>query len=333
MKNILLFLTIFMLFGCEQKDKNVSLFVYNDDDAFIDTMIKYIKYESKGVLNLNTFDSNSFQIVQDETIEKRISAGDDLMIINPVDRLSAYAIIKKLKSENIPVIFFNREPLSKDLELWNKAYYVGTKGIQSAQIQAEIIANLFDHHPQSLNKHDKNKNGAIETVIIKGEQGHQDAEIRTTEVVEYLKKLGFKVNILIIEVADWNRFKAYEKMKNIINEFGDEIELVISNNDSMAIGAITAMRQANLFLDDNNNGKIDKDDTAWIPVIGIDGIDDAVKLIKDGFLYGTVLNDSKAQSKAIVELADCILNKKNFNLMNYKLIDNQYIMIDYKILQ
>jgi len=331
---IVIYLSILIaLVGCNSGNKNISLLIYNENDPFIQDMTHYIKEETTGSYNLTVLNSENFQIIQNENIEDRISAGDDLLIINPVDRLGVYPIIKKLKSKNIPVIFFNRAPLEKDLELWDKAYYVGTKGLQSAQIQAEMVEELFGSDPNSLNKYDKNGNGIIETVILKGEQGHQDAEVRTTEVVKSLKRSGFKLDILITEVADWDRFEAYDKMKIISNDYKGQIELVISNNDSMAIGAIAAMRQNGIFRDDNENGRIDKNDDNWIPVIGIDGISEAVELINTGYLYGTVLNDAKMQAEAIKELADAILNNREFESSKFKLIDKRLILIDYKILQ
>lgn len=333
MKKVTYAIILIILMSCDSRDKKVSLLIYNQKDPFIQDMTYHIKTETKDLYDLNVIDSENFQITQNENIEKRIAAGDDLLIINPVDRLGVYPIIKKLKSKNIPVIFFNRAPLEKDMKLWNRVFYVGTKGLQSAQIQAEIISELFGQDPEHLNKYDKNGNGMIETVILKGEQGHQDAEIRTTEVVRSLKRAGFKLNILITEVANWDRFESYDKMKTITNKYKDQIELVISNNDSMALGAIAAMRQKGIFRDDNKNGRIDKDDENWIPVIGIDGLSEAVELINSGYLYGTVLNDAKLQAKAIKELSNCILNNKDFDSMSFELIDEQFILIDYKILQ
>ncbi|MGL1891007.1 MAG: galactose ABC transporter substrate-binding protein [Spirochaetaceae bacterium] len=333
MKKVILLLITILLLGCMEKEKKASLFIYNYADPFMELMQKYIIQETKNKLSLEIIDSQNFQIIQNENIEERILAGDDLMIINPVDRLGVYSIIKKLKSKDIPVIFFNREPLAQDLNLWDKAYYVGTKGVQSAHFQAELIATVFGNIPKKLNKYDKNNNGLIETIILKGEQGHQDAEIRTTEVVDSLKAKGFKLNILAIEVANWNKIEAYEKMQPIISEFQNEIELVISNNDSMAIGAVNAFRLAGMFKDSNGNKKIDKNDDTWIPIVGIDGLEETVELINSGYIYGTVLNDSRAQAKAIAELSDCLLNNKSFDNMSFKLENGKYILVDYKILQ
>lgn len=328
----MVFLTFFLLISCGKGEKNVSIFLYNQDDPYVRGFADHILHSAAGNIHIKTFDSRNSQIIQNEFIEQQIALSTDVMIINPVDRLGAYSVIKKLKSYNIPVIFFNREPLEEDLDLWDQAYYVGAKAEQSGQIQAEIIMELFGNDPNGLNQYDRNGNGQIETVILKGEQGHQDAEIRTAQVVQTFTEKGFQLNILISEIANWNRNEAYEKTKNILEIYGDSMELIISNNDAMAMGAISILRQSGFFRDSNQNGKIDKEDDRWIPVIGIDGLDEAVKLISQGYLYGSVLNDSQSQAEAIVELTDFILNKKNLSEMNYPLVDGKYIWIDYKAL-
>ncbi len=322
-----------MLAGCSIREKTAGLFLYNMDDPYVDVFAGHILDFSRGRFSVESMDCNNSQIIQNEYIEKQIKKRNDIMIINPVDRLGAYSVIRKLKSVDIPVIFFNREPLSEDLELWEKAYYVGAKAEQSGRLQAEMIMELFGGDPDRLNSYDRNGNSKIEAVILKGEQGHQDAEIRTAEVVKTFRENRFKLDILITEVANWKREEAYEKMKHIIEVFGNRIELVISNNDAMALGAISIMRQSGMFRDTNSNGIIDKDDDSWIPVVGIDGLDEAVEMIERGYLYGSVLNDSLSQAMAITELAEAVLGNKSFDRMSYPLTDKKYIWIDYKPLK
>ncbi len=322
-----------LLTGCGIKEKTAGLFLYNRSDPYVDVFARHIEDFASGIFSVESMDCQNSQIIQNEYIEKQIKKKSDLMIINPVDRLGAYSVIRKLKSVDIPVIFFNREPLAEDLDLWEKAYYVGAKAEQSGRLQAEMIMELFGGDPENLNKYDRNSNGFIETVILKGEQGHQDAEIRTAEVVKAFNENNFRLDILVTEVANWKRDEAYEKMKYLIDIHGDRIELVISNNDAMALGAISIMRQSGLFRDTNGNNSIDRDDDFWIPVVGIDGLDEAVEMIKEGYLYGSVLNDSYSQARAIAELADVILNKRKPDKMNFPLVDDKYIWIDYKPLK
>jgi methyl-galactoside transport system substrate-binding protein len=331
-RHVLAFLLLSCI-SCSHREQSAGLFLYNQGDPYVSLFGEQIRDNARGVIEIHTFDSRNSQMIQNEYIEREIKSSTSLMIINPVDRLGAYSVIKKLKSHNIPVIFFNREPLSEDLDIWSKAFYVGARAEQSGQIQAEIIMELFGNDPDNLNKYDKNGNGKIETVILKGEQGHQDAETRTSRVVQTFRDKGFFLNVLITEVANWSRDEAYEKMKYILGLYQNDIELVISNNDAMAMGAISIMRQSGFFRDSNDNGKIDKDDDSWIPVVGIDGLDDAVELISQGYLYGSVLNDSLLQARAIVELTDFIVHDRDLSGMSFPLVEGKYIWIDYKVLQ
>jgi len=329
---ICLFPILFLLFSCGVSRKEGTLFLYNRDDPYVEVFGYQILNESSGRLALRTHDAQNSQIIQNESIESEIGRAG-VMIINPVDRLGAYSIIHRLKAENIPVIFFNREPLAEDLDLWEKAFYVGARAEQSGRIQAEIVMDLFGGNPRNLNRHDLNGNNSIETVILKGEQGHQDAEIRTGEVVRAFSEKGFALNILLTEVANWKRQEAYEKMKPILDNFGDTVELVISNNDAMALGAISIMRQSGYFRDDNGDGILDENDDTWRPVVGIDGLEEAQKMIEEGYMYGTVLNDSLSQARAIVELAEAALGLRDFGEMQTTLEEGKYIWIDYQVLQ
>ena len=89
-------------------------------------------------------------------------------------RTAAGVIIGKAKNANIPVVFFNREPLPEDMKKWDKVYYVGAKAEQSGTMQGELIAKWWKAHPEA----DKNKDGVIDYVMINGEPGHQDAELQ-----------------------------------------------------------------------------------------------------------------------------------------------------------
>lgn len=331
-KIIIVVIVITLLLSCSPQVKEGALFLYNTEDPYVDVFGQQIVGESKDFLHFRTFNAQNSQIIQNESIESQIGSAD-IMIINPVDRLGAYSIVRRLKSEDVPVIFFNREPLPEDLSLSEDAYYVGARAEQSGKIQAEMIMDLFGGDPDSLNHFDRNGNNVIETVILKGEQGHQDAEIRTREVVEAFNQRGFRLNILKKEVANWKRQEAFDKMKSVLSVYDKSIELVLSNNDAMALGAISIMRQSGFFEDDNGNGVIDKEDDTWRPVVGIDGLLEAQEMINQGYMYGTVLNDSRAQARAISELTEYILGMRNLEDLDFELEDGKYIWIDYKVLQ
>jgi len=211
-------------------------------------------------------------------------------------------------------------------------YYVGAKADQSASLQAELVMALFGGNPNDLNDLDVNGDGRIQTIILKGEQGHQDAEIRTSEVLLSFELADFDIDVLSVEVSNWNREQAYADTEDILREFGDSIELVLSNNDAMALGAITRMQESGYFRDANNDGVVDRHDESWIPVVGIDGIAEAVAEIESGSLYGTVTNDSESMAEAIIDLAVAVLldSLDSLDSLDYTLEEERYIWIDYQ---
>lgn len=321
---------VFLLFGCSAGEPRVALFSYNGADPYIATFVTQIEQEAAGRFGLTVYDARNSQILQNEQIAGALRDRPSLVIVNPVDRLGAYSIIRHLRELDIPVIFFNREPLARDLALWDRAYYVGARAKQSARLQAELVMELFGGNPNALNGHDANRDGRIQTIILKGEQGHQDAEIRTAELIAAFEARRFRLDLLAVEVANWSRDEAYAAMRDLLRSHGDALELVISNNDAMALGAIARMRQDGYFADDNLNGRVDADDQRWLPVVGIDGIGEAVEQIESGYLYGTVVNDSQRMAAAIAELAEVIVGERTAAELSVPLSDQTYVWVDYR---
>ncbi len=319
----------FYISSCDRKALPVGLFLYSGQDPYIEEFASQIRAESEGRLALRQFDALNSQLVQNEQLSSFLDEKPGLLLVNPVDRLGAYAIIKSPKTRAIPIIFFNREPLAKDLSLRKGIYYVGAKAEQSGQLQAQLVMDLFGGDPRALNSFDRNGDGIIQCIILKGEQGHQDAEIRTKEVLRKFENAGYKVEVLALEVANWNREEAYVRMGSLLASYRRRLELVLSNNDEMALGAIARMRQQGMFRDTNGNGKIDRHDEGWIPVVGIDGLKEAEESIRAGFLYGTVKNDSLGMAKAMVKLAYALIEGRDPRESGIAMEDGAYIWIDY----
>ena len=85
---------------------------------------------------------------------------------------------------------------------------------------------------------DRNRDGKIQYAILEGEPNHQDAIIRTESVVNTLKNSGIELERLSYQIANWNRAQAQNRMNQIIGQYPTEIEVVLANNDAMALGAV-----------------------------------------------------------------------------------------------
>ncbi len=321
---------VLLLSACSSTPKTVPLFIYDGSDAYISEFEKKIQEAVKDNFVIKTYESQNSQIIQNEQIDQVFKEKHPLMIINPVDRLSVYAIIEKARQSDTTLIFFNREPLESDLNSYDKAYYVGADATQSAELQASLIMDLFGNDPKKLNQLDKNQDGIIQTVILKGEQGHQDAEARTKFVIQELTQAGYKVQVLDIVIANWDREIAYSLMDGLLEKNGEAMELLISNNDAMALGAIERMSEKGFFQDTNLNGVIDRASEPWFPVVGIDGLSLASESIKNGYLYGTVKNDSQNMALIIIELTKWLLEKRSLDDFPYEITNGKYVWVNYQ---
>ena len=199
---IMAFVLIYNFTGCQKKEKNfnetlrVGVVTYTQDDPFINAMTQELKD------NLKSMENDNFRIIvsekngddsqrdQDEVVEEMIDAGCDIMCVNLVDRTAPGKIIKLARQNNIPIIFFNREPVKEDLMQWNKLYYVGCDAEQSGVMQGQIAADYI-----KANKNvDKNNDGKIQYVLLEGEAGHQDAISRTDCSVKTIINNGINGN-------------------------------------------------------------------------------------------------------------------------------------------
>ena len=154
---------------------SVGVTIYKFDDTFMTGVRIAIEEAAKDVATIETVDSQNNQATQNDQVDLFLSKGVSALAINPVDRTAAGVIIDKAMAKDIPVVFFNREPLPEDMAKSDAVYYVGAKAEESGTMSGQIIADYFKAHPEA----DKNGDGVIQYVMLKGEPGHQDAELRT----------------------------------------------------------------------------------------------------------------------------------------------------------
>lgn len=310
--------------ACGPKKKEIAVLIYDVNDPFIALVTESIIRHSHPDANVTLYDCQNSQIIQNEIAQQLFEDKVDLLIINPVERLSSYIFVRRGEQEGVPVVFFNREPLKEDIFGGEDIYYVGADAAESGLMQANIIEDYFSKDPLTLGGKDKNQDGKLQAVILKGELGHQDAEERSTAVIEALEAKDYDVDVLMTKVADWNEEVAYNSMEEIMDLWGADIELLISNNDAMAIGASRYLYDQG-FYQISANTVID----IPFPIVGIDGLSVAIDAIEDGYLYGTVINDGVRMGEAISELSSYILGLQG-KMTDFDLIDERYIWISYK---
>jgi methyl-galactoside transport system substrate-binding protein len=125
--------------------------------------------------------------------------------------------------------------------------------------------------------------------MFKGQQGNAEAEARTkygvedaNKILEENKKSPLRFydsananGYLVDQGGNWSAQAANDYMKTILSAYSENtnnmIELVIANNDEMALGAISALNEAGYIKE---GGKV-------IPVFGVDATQSAINKVCD----------------------------------------------------
>ena len=165
--------------------------------------------------------------------------------------------------------------------------YVGADAKESAVLQGDILVDAYNQDTRTL---DANGNGLVSYVLLEGETSHQDSLIRTEWSIQTLKDGGVPLEKITGGIANWDRSQASALMEQWLKEYPGQIELVVSNNDDMALGAIDAMNRAGIGANS-------------IKVVGIDGTPVGIKALEEGYLFGTVESDKERYSQAIFDIA------------------------------
>lgn len=288
-----------LLAGCSGKEKageknsiRIGVSLYRGDDTFINNIrgelekcAKEYEKETGVKVNLDIQDAKGSQNTQNDQVERFISLGCDVMCINPVDRTAASVIIDKAMAADIPVVFFNRQPVEEDMDRWDQLYYVEAAAKESAVLQGSIVVDHYRENPESL---DLNGDGVVSYVLLEGESSHQDALIRTEWSVQTLKDGGIPIEKLTGGIANWERSQASALMEQWLEKYPGQIELILCNNDDMALGAIDAMERAGI---------------TGISVVGIDGTTPGLEAVESGKMMGTVSSNKELYAGAVFGIA------------------------------
>ncbi|WP_352400319.1 galactose ABC transporter substrate-binding protein [Anaerotignum sp.] len=292
---VFLMVSIWFYFDQEQQTKSIQIGVslYLENDTFVEKILsameqEALNYEEETGVNviLNVSVANGSQRTQNEQVKRYVEMGYDAICVNLVDRTNAAAIVDLgvFEGEDVPIVFFNREPVAEDIMRRDMVYYVGSDAKQSAVLQGQAVVECYQNYPKLM---DKNGDGVLQYVMLEGEMGHQDAIMRSDYSLQTIVNMGVPLHKLASETADWNRKRASDLMEQWIESYGDDIELVLCNNDDMALGALDILSKTSIKA----------------AVFGIDATDVGIQALDEGALWATVDCNSKEQGQAVLRIA------------------------------
>ncbi len=306
--------------GSGSSDKGeISVFYYTYSDTYISSVRTSMdKLLKKAGIKFQNYDANGNQTTQTEQVTTAIAKGSKALIVNVVDTGSndaAQNIVDLAKAQNIPVIFFNRSVEESVVSSYDKCVFVGTDYEMAGHMQGEMVGKYL---VENFDKVDLNGDGKISYVMFKGQEGNMEAIARTQFGVEDAdkvltenskEKLSFydasnTNKYLVDQDGLWSSAAATNYMSTILAQYSEAnknmVELVIANNDEMALGAISALQAAGY---NKGSGKT-------IPVFGVDATDAAQSAIKNGSMIGSIKQDAEGMANVITTIAQNFLNSK-----------------------
>ena len=251
------------------------------DDNFLTVLRNGMDAKGKELgVELQIEDAQNDVAKQLDQINNFIASGVSAIIVNPVDTSATQAMSDAAAAANIPLVYVNREPVNVDTLPDNQAF-VASNEMDSGTLQTKEVCRLF----KDAGKAEAN------IYVIMGELSNQAAVMRTKDIHDVIggPDCGVKVNIVDEQTSNWSRDQAQSLMTNWLSS-GAAFDGVIANNDESAIGAIQAMKAANLGMD-------------TVVVAGIDATQDALAAMQAGDLDVTVFQDAAGQGAGALDAA------------------------------
>ncbi len=183
-------------------------------------------------------------------------------------------------------------------------------------LQGEMIANTWNTKKDVIDKNDDN---IMQYIMIKGENQSILTDERTKYSILTINNSGIKTEELASVTANWDKKLAQSAIEQLFLKYGSRIEIIIANNDAMAIGAVKALQHYGYNIGDKSK---------TIPVYGINGRPEAQELIKKEFMAGSVFQNPRTYADALYTIGmNLVSGKRPLEGTNYKLDKNGAIVI------
>lgn len=204
-------------------------------------------------------DADSSQSRQILHIEEFVSLGMDYIICTPIVEEGWERAFQICREAGIPLIMLDREAIGVAGE--DFLTFVGSDFVEEAERAANWLAE---------------QTGSKAKIIeLRGREGASCVRDRAAGFRKIIDEIP-EMYIVAYEYADFERITGQMMMEQMILSYGRDFDAVYAHNDEMAIGAIQALKAADLKPGED------------ILVVSIDGSKDALKSIMAGTLGASI---------------------------------------------
>ena len=217
-------------------------------------------------LTINFQDASDDSATQANQLANAAATGAGAVIVNPTDSDAMAPAVKQLTDAKIPVVAVDRAVNNAEVSSYIASDNVGG-GKQAAKALSEAI------------------NGEGEILVLQGKTGSSASRERGQGFDEGLKDSP-NIKVVAKQTAEFERVKGLDVTTNLLQAHPN-VKAIFAENDEMALGAIEAL-----------GDKAGKD----VIVVGFDGVEDALKAIKEGTMYASIAQQpADMAAQAVVE--------------------------------
>jgi inositol transport system substrate-binding protein len=261
-------------------EKIVASF-HNMAEPFYVTMQRELRDEAKK-LGVKVFivDARANSAKQTADVENALVQNVQGIILAPTDIKALAPVADEVIKNNIPLITVDRHVTGTR----HPVPHVGADNVAGGR---KIVEWVVKQYPEGA-----------KVILITGQPGSSSAIDRTLGIKQALDKAGPTYTVIAEQTANWMRNQALSVTQNLLTALGDDHpDVIICENDDMALGALEALRQAGM----TNMG---------IKITGWDALPEVLQYIKSGELAATVEQSPSRQIRtALRELVEYIRNK------------------------
>jgi erythritol transport system substrate-binding protein len=238
--------------------------------------------------SVNSHDDDAHK--QDQLIDVAIANKAAAIILDNAGADASVAAVRKAKAAGIPTFLIDREINANGVAVSQ----IVSNNYQGASVGAQEFVRLMGE-----------KGNYIELV---GRESDTNAGVRTRGYHDLLDKYD-SLKQVGRQSANWSQTEAFQKIETMIQSNRD-VKGVIAGNDTMALGAVAALKNAGLEK---------------VIVVGFDGSPDAIASIKAGAIKATVLQPAATISRLAVDQAHKYLASGSTGMPEKQSIDCELV--------
>jgi inositol transport system substrate-binding protein len=227
------------------------------------------RYNEQGVpISITILDGENDAAKQVGHCENFVQQGMDVIVLNAISYDGCAPGVEAAVAAKIPVITLITEVANQD----KCVSFCGSPHYNSGVM---VMENAI-----------KNNGDSFACVIIEGVMGI-DAQIQRMKGFKDVLAKYPNITVVETQTANWERPDAMRLVENWL-QAGRKFDVIISENDNMALGALEALKAAN---------------RTDIPVYGVDGDSDALVAIKNGEYAGTAFMSAMGQATKAIDFS------------------------------